>query len=184
MAGDCTGVCTADGVVLVSTMWFNAPQMDLRTYLNGLDGPAREAFAIAAGTTLGHLKNVAYGQRIASASLAMQIELASAGAVTRQVLRPTDWHLIWPPGCHQLIDADILAQSEKRTHPLEGEEGGCEAGEGAPQLSNDQPPAPRKDDGDGQPATPLSMGVDQRLHGADLCPEGMDSVVLPDRRAA
>lgn len=54
------------------------------------------------GTTVGHLNNVAYEQRIASAALARQIALVTANEVQVWDLRPDDWHLIWP----ELIGAE------------------------------------------------------------------------------
>lgn len=48
------------------------------------------------GTTLGYLRRIAYGQKIASAEMAAGIERATSGLVTRQALRPHDWHLVWP----------------------------------------------------------------------------------------
>lgn len=37
-----------------------------------------------------------YANRKPSAKLCVRIEQATAGAVTRQELRPDDWHEIWP----------------------------------------------------------------------------------------
>lgn len=48
------------------------------------------------GTTLGYLRQIAHGNRIASAETAVGIERESAGAITRQMLRPDDWQRIWP----------------------------------------------------------------------------------------
>lgn len=76
-------------------IWFNAGQMDLLTYLRTLSVAELEAFALAVGTTVGHLRNIAYKARKASAALAMQIEIESKRAVSRRDLRPADWHLIW-----------------------------------------------------------------------------------------
>ena len=76
--------------------------MDLKTFLQGFMWPQREGFAVQCGTTVAHLNNVAYGQRTASAALAMQIEIASNGAVTRRDLRPSDCEQIWP----ELIGAE------------------------------------------------------------------------------
>lgn len=70
--------------------------MNLKDHLASLD-PAKEAtLAADSGATVGHLRNVASGFRAASPILASAIERATSGAVTRQSLRPEDWHLIWP----------------------------------------------------------------------------------------
>lgn len=37
-----------------------------------------------------------YGARLPGPVYCVAIERATAGAVTRQALRPDDWHLIWP----------------------------------------------------------------------------------------
>lgn len=50
----------------------------------------------ATGTTLGHLRQIGYGNRPASPEIASRLEHATAGRVTRKRLRPADWHLIWP----------------------------------------------------------------------------------------
>lgn len=57
------------------------------------------------GTTLPHLRNVAYKQRIASAALARQIADRSKGVIPVSVLRPKDWHLIWGRGGNQPVEA-------------------------------------------------------------------------------
>jgi hypothetical protein len=96
--------------------------MELIDYLKSLDGDdALESFALRVGTTLGHLRNVAYGQRVASAALAAQIEIESKGLVQKSALRPDDWHRIWDPRLlHQMIDVPALepgAHSQRRdTH--------------------------------------------------------------------
>ena len=69
--------------------------MDLLTHIRTLSVAQLEAFAVAVGTTVGHLRNVSYRQRTASAALAMQVEIETRGAVTRRELRPEDWWLIW-----------------------------------------------------------------------------------------
>ncbi|MGY2199055.1 hypothetical protein [Pseudomonas gingeri] len=48
------------------------------------------------GTSRGYLKQIAYGNKQASAALAVSLERESEGALSRQSLRPTDWNLIWP----------------------------------------------------------------------------------------
>lgn len=48
------------------------------------------------GTSRGYLKQIAYGNKQASAALAVSLERESAGALSRRSLRPDDWNLIWP----------------------------------------------------------------------------------------
>lgn len=71
-----------------------ALEMDLKTYLSPMSVDDREAFAVACGTTRGHLQNVMYGKTCAPA-LATAIERESGRAVTRKELR-ADWAAIWP----------------------------------------------------------------------------------------
>lgn len=69
----------------------------LKTFLRRLpDEDSRSQFAVSCETTLGHLRNVMYGQKPCSPLLAAQLEAHTAGAVTRRDLRPDDWHRIWP----------------------------------------------------------------------------------------
>lgn len=48
------------------------------------------------GTTRGHLRQIAYGNRKASAEVAARLESTTDGLVTRKKLRPRDWPIIWP----------------------------------------------------------------------------------------
>lgn len=48
------------------------------------------------GTTRGYLKQIAYGNKQASAGVASSLERESRGLLTRQSLRPKDWSVIWP----------------------------------------------------------------------------------------
>lgn len=57
---------------------------------------ATEAQVESTGTSRGYLRQIGYGNKIASAEIAARIETATAGAVTRQALRPDDWRAIWP----------------------------------------------------------------------------------------
>jgi len=47
-------------------------------------------------TTRGYLRQIAYGNKTASAELAARLEKETCGAVTRKQLRPDDWRVIWP----------------------------------------------------------------------------------------
>lgn len=78
--------------------------MDLKTFIKALaDEPAREAFAVRAGSTIGHLRNVMYGIRPCAPELAVAIERESARAVTRQELCPDNWQRVWP----ELVEAKV-----------------------------------------------------------------------------
>lgn len=70
--------------------------MDLKTYLNSLDKEEQEAFAKKCETSIGHLRNCAYGARTVSAELAVAIEQNSKRAVTRQDLFPDTFRKTWP----------------------------------------------------------------------------------------
>lgn len=101
--------------------------MDLHSYIRPLTVAELEAFAVAVGTTIGHLRNVAYKSRKASAALAMQVEIETKGAVSRRELRPDDWWLIWVQDQNQMVErifpeAGALCGSE-----LGGPHGGCAA---------------------------------------------------------
>lgn len=69
--------------------------MKLSDYLKRYTQEQRADFALRVGTTLGHLNNVSYGQRTASAALTRAIADQTAGEVREWDLRP-DWVLIWP----------------------------------------------------------------------------------------
>lgn len=54
--------------------------------------PAPAQFAAVCGTTIGHLKQIAYGHRQSNPALAINIERESGGAVRCEELRPdVDW---------------------------------------------------------------------------------------------
>lgn len=48
------------------------------------------------GTTRGYLKQIAYGNKQASAVVAASLERVTSGRLTRKSLRPSDWSVIWP----------------------------------------------------------------------------------------
>jgi hypothetical protein len=70
--------------------------MKLADYLKRFNPPERAEFALKVGTTLGHLNNVSYELRTASAALTRQLAIETGRAVAEWELRPDDWHLIWP----------------------------------------------------------------------------------------
>lgn len=66
--------------------------MTLHDYIKLLDKPALERFASRCGTSVGQLKQVGYGNRRPSASLAICIERESARSVICEDMRPDiDW---------------------------------------------------------------------------------------------
>ncbi|TLP68213.1 helix-turn-helix domain-containing protein [Pseudomonas nitroreducens] len=48
------------------------------------------------GTTRGYLRQIGYGNKIASPEVAAALERETEGSVKRQALRPEDWSRIWP----------------------------------------------------------------------------------------
>lgn len=68
--------------------------MKLKDYFFSLPPAERGPFADLCNTTVGHLRNVAYG-KLCGEKLAVLIELHSKRRVTRQELRD-DWSEIWP----------------------------------------------------------------------------------------
>lgn len=72
------------------------PMEELKAFIKALrDEEEREAFADRCETSIGHLRNVAYGKPC-SEKLASLIEAASGRRVRRWHLRPDDWHIVWP----------------------------------------------------------------------------------------
>lgn len=63
--------------------------------LDWLKAASDEAVA-RTGTTRGYLKQIAYGNKQASAMVAANLERETQGLITRQSLRPDDWQAIWP----------------------------------------------------------------------------------------
>lgn len=47
-------------------------------------------------TTRAYLRMIGYGWKIPSAQMAVGIEKATSGLVTRKDLRPNDWQKLWP----------------------------------------------------------------------------------------
>jgi DNA-binding transcriptional regulator YdaS (Cro superfamily) len=67
----------------------------LLDYLNGLPVSTQVAFAKRCDTTIGYLRQIAYGHRLCSASLAINIERESNRALICEELCPsTDWAYI------------------------------------------------------------------------------------------
>ena len=67
-------------------------RVDLKSYWDRLDIPQRKALAERCGTTFGHLRNVAYGYKPASESLAINLDRETGGQVPCETVRPdVDW---------------------------------------------------------------------------------------------
>lgn len=62
--------------------------MSLKDFFLALSDTEREAFAVRVGTTVGHIKQVMYGNRACNAALAIEIDRESAGAVKCDDLCP------------------------------------------------------------------------------------------------
>jgi len=81
-----------DALAIANLGGLKEVHMTLHEYLKTLDKTALEAFATHCGTSVGQLKQVAYGNRRASAALAVGIERESKGAVICEHLRADiDW---------------------------------------------------------------------------------------------
>lgn len=68
----------------------------LLDYLNSMPVPAQEDFAKRCDTTIGYLRQIAYGHRPCPAHLAINLERESLRALICEELRPTgvDWAYI------------------------------------------------------------------------------------------
>lgn len=66
--------------------------MTLSDYLKTMDKEGLEVFARRCGTSVGQLKQVAYGNRRASAGLAVCLDRETEGVIRCEALRPDiDW---------------------------------------------------------------------------------------------
>lgn len=75
--------------------------MNLRTYILGLDRESLDALAKRCQTSIGQLKQVAYGNRRASAGLAVSLERETSGVITCEQLREDiDWAFVRSTGKH------------------------------------------------------------------------------------
>lgn len=69
-------------------------RMKLLDYIKGLSKEQVEAFAAQCATTVGQLKQVAYGRRV-GAELAIAIDRSTGGEVSCEDLRPDiDWQYL------------------------------------------------------------------------------------------
>lgn len=76
--------------------------MDFKTYFYGLSIVERDKFALACDTSVGHLRNVAYGKACRE-RLAIAIERESGGAVRIESLSPEpDWAYVRATGSQSM----------------------------------------------------------------------------------
>ena len=74
--------------------------MDLKTYISFERGRSA-ALAAELGVSPSYLSQMANGTAPISPERCVEIWQKTAGAVTRQHLRPDDWHRIWPELANQ-----------------------------------------------------------------------------------
>lgn len=94
------------------------PLQKLLDYLAGLaDEEAREAFALACGCSLGHMRNCAYGYKgkFLPEKTCVQVEMRTR--ISRRDLRPTDWFDIWPELAQQSATPASGEHASARSHP-------------------------------------------------------------------
>ena len=66
--------------------------MELKTFIKSMPVADRDGFSERCGTTYAHIRNIAYGFRVAGESLCINLERESQGAVRCEDLRPdVDW---------------------------------------------------------------------------------------------
>ncbi|MDN6857254.1 YdaS family helix-turn-helix protein [Pseudomonas sp. CAN2814] len=69
--------------------------MTLLEFLKALGGDELQAFAESCSTSVGQLKQVAYGHRRANAQLAIAIDRHTSGQVSCEAVRPDiDWQYL------------------------------------------------------------------------------------------
>ena len=85
--------------------------MKLSQYIKRFDANERANFALRAGTTTGHLNNVVYETRTASAALTRSIALLTLRQVAEWDLRPHDWFRIWPELVGHVEAPEVLSRT-------------------------------------------------------------------------
>jgi DNA-binding transcriptional regulator YdaS (Cro superfamily) len=68
----------------------------LRTYLNSLSQDEQKQFADKCFTSIGYLRKAISQNQLINPITCVRIEVASLQNISRQDLRPLDWHLVWP----------------------------------------------------------------------------------------
>jgi DNA-binding transcriptional regulator YdaS (Cro superfamily) len=81
--------------------------MDLKTYISSERGRAA-ALAADLGVSPSYLSQMANGLSPISPARCVEIWQKTGGIVTRQHLRPNDWHRIWP---------DLVGHAPEEAHP-------------------------------------------------------------------
>lgn len=69
--------------------------VNLKTYFESERGAATK-LAATLGISISYLSQLGSGKAPLSPERCVEIEEATAGAVTRKDLKPNDWHRIWP----------------------------------------------------------------------------------------
>jgi DNA-binding transcriptional regulator YdaS (Cro superfamily) len=88
--------------------------MILKSFLSGSKRGEAAELAKALGVSPSYLSQLASGNANISPIRAVEIEIATSGAVTRPELRPDDWHLIWPELIPQYPDLIPAEQPVKK----------------------------------------------------------------------
>lgn len=91
----------------------------LRAYLKTLTPEGQRDYAVASGTTIGYLRKALSTREVLREKLCAQLEVNSAGAVTRRNLRPHDWAVCWPELAEsqpQQAPAAIKAEANEDAH--------------------------------------------------------------------
>ncbi|WP_016832469.1 transcriptional regulator [Herbaspirillum lusitanum] len=70
--------------------------MTLIEYLNSVPMDRRAALAAYCETSFDYLRQIGYGNRSCSPRIAVCLESASQGLITRKDLFPDDWARLWP----------------------------------------------------------------------------------------
>jgi len=70
--------------------------MTLIDYLNSVPMDRRAALAAYCETSFDYLRQIGYGNRPCSPLIAVCLERASQGVITRKDLFPDDWVKLWP----------------------------------------------------------------------------------------
>lgn len=68
----------------------------LLAFLNSLSPDEQVGFAQRCGTSVGYLRKAISADQNLGVQICVSVERESGGAVTRKVLRPTDWMANWP----------------------------------------------------------------------------------------
>ncbi|KMK23120.1 antirepressor protein Cro [Pluralibacter gergoviae] len=68
----------------------------LKKYMADLSPEQKRVFAERCGTTINYLRKVMSTGSVIGPEICVQIEIHSAGAVSRKSLNPDNWERIWP----------------------------------------------------------------------------------------